>query len=200
VPAEARVNLLARHALRRAFAHVSTASIDTSLKSSRAFCCCYSRWISRRTRHVGLIGFSVERGISTTAHVAAPPHREPPREPRPRRSPHGATTRILDGRLTSPTSARREHRSECSRGSPPERPLAYVSQPPCAHLVRLGHSGMPHVARVSRVDVSARDAHVAHVTPRIPVVGRLTWLTLQKKTAVSGLRRRCADACTDEPC
>ena len=71
---------------------------------------------------------------------------------------------------------------------------------PLAHLVRLGHSGMPHVARVSRVDVSARDAHLAHVTLRIPVVGRLTLLTLQNKTAVSGLRRRCADACTDEPC
>ena len=157
----------------RAFAHVSTASIDTSLKSSRAFCCCYSTWISRRTRHVGLIGFSVERGISTTAHVAAPPHQEPPRERSPRRSPHGATTRVLYGRLTSPTSPRREHRSECSRGHLRSAP-AHVSQPPCAHLVRLGHPGMPHVARVSRVDVSARDAHVAHVTPRIPLVG---WLT-----------------------
>ena len=62
--------------------------------------------------------------------------------------------------------------------------LAYVSQPPCAHLVRLGHSGMPHVARVSRVDVSARAAHVAHVTPRNSVVGRLTWLTLQNNGGV----------------
>ena len=184
----------------RAFAHVSTASIDTSLKSSRAFCCCYSTWISRRTRHVGLIEFSAERGISTTAHVAAPPHQEPPRERSPRRSPHGATTRVLDGRLTSPTSPRREHRSECSRGPPPERtsprepaPLRsprasrpFGDAPRCSRepCRRLG-AGCSRGARHPKNSCHGA-AHVAHVA--------------EFKTAVSGLRRRCADACTDEPC
>ena len=182
MPAEARVNLLARHALRRAFAHVSTASIDTSLKSSRAFCCCYSTWISRRTRHVGLIDFSVERGISTTAHVAAPrtksrhashahdAHLTAPHNPNPRWAAHvshlsasGASKRMLTW-LTSgaPTSLREPAPLRSPRASRPFGDAPRCSREPCRRL-RAGCSpGARHPKNSCR-----GAAHVAHVADRI---------------------------------